>query len=110
MAVSPIVGGQAIKGPTAKLMREFGLILENLDGFDDLSRKFVMRSVPHILALNTSLKPAANGADGTTTPRFVPPGSCSTTAKFHATTAGSVETGNKPFVCRSVTVAEVRPI
>jgi hypothetical protein len=51
-----------------QLMRKVGLILENLDGFDDLSRKFVMRSVPHILALNTSLKPAANGADGTTTP------------------------------------------
>jgi cytochrome c peroxidase len=51
-----------------KLMRKVGLILENLDGFDDLSKKFVMRSVPHILALNTSLKAAAGGADGTTTP------------------------------------------
>jgi cytochrome c peroxidase len=51
-----------------KLMRKVGLILENLDGFDDLSRKFVMRSVPHILALNTSLTAAQGGADGTTTP------------------------------------------
>jgi hypothetical protein len=37
-----------------KLMREFGLILENLDGFDDLEHKFVMRGVPHTLALRTS--------------------------------------------------------
>lgn len=36
-----------------RLMREFGLILENLDGFDDLANKFVMRGVPHVLALRT---------------------------------------------------------
>ncbi|MBC8119685.1 MAG: hypothetical protein H7X75_08945, partial [Burkholderiaceae bacterium] len=29
------------------LMRQFGLILENLDGLDDPTNKFVMRSVPH---------------------------------------------------------------
>ena len=34
-----------------KLMRKFGLILENPDGFDDLLNKFVMRGVPHTLAL-----------------------------------------------------------
>jgi cytochrome c peroxidase len=33
------------------LMRKFGLILENVDGFDDLNDKFVMRSVPHTLAM-----------------------------------------------------------
>ncbi len=38
-----------------KLMRAFGLILENLDGFDDLDKKFVMRGVPHVLALRTSI-------------------------------------------------------
>ncbi len=38
-----------------KLMRDFGLILENLDGFDDLANKFVMRGVPHVLALRTSV-------------------------------------------------------
>ena len=38
-----------------RLMREFGLILENLDGFDDLASKFVMRGVPHTLALGTSI-------------------------------------------------------
>src|SRR5438094_2807857 len=38
-----------------RLMREFGLILENLDGFDDLGNKFVMRGVPHVLALRTSI-------------------------------------------------------
>jgi len=38
-----------------RLMREFGLILENLDGFDDLANKFVMRGVPHVLALRSSI-------------------------------------------------------
>lgn len=37
-----------------RLMREFGLILENLDGFEDLENKFVMRGVPHLLSLSTS--------------------------------------------------------
>ena len=43
-----------------RLMREFGLILENLDGFDDLKNKFVMRGVPHTLALPASI----NSPDG----------------------------------------------
>jgi len=38
-----------------KLMRQFGLILENLDGFGDLENKFVMRGVPHVLAMRTSV-------------------------------------------------------
>ena len=38
------------------LMRQFGLILENLDGFDDLKNKFVMRGVPHVLGLRTSVQ------------------------------------------------------
>src|SRR5262245_7348264 len=37
------------------LMREFGLILENLDGFDNLDSSFVMRGVPHVLSLVTSI-------------------------------------------------------
>jgi len=37
------------------LMRQFGLILENLDGFDDLENRFVMRGIPHVLALRTSV-------------------------------------------------------
>ncbi|MDH3441787.1 MAG: hypothetical protein OEM63_13595, partial [Gammaproteobacteria bacterium] len=37
------------------LMREFALILENQDGFDDLQNNFNMRGVPHTLALNTSI-------------------------------------------------------
>ncbi|MEW6208975.1 MAG: hypothetical protein AB1631_11455 [Acidobacteriota bacterium] len=51
------------------LMRKFGLILENVDGFDDLPNKFVMRGVPHTLALlPNTLAPVAGGADGTTIP------------------------------------------
>ena len=38
-----------------KLMRQFGLIQENLDGFGDLENKFVMRGVPHVLAQRTSI-------------------------------------------------------
>ena len=39
-----------------RLMREFGLIKENLDGFDSLETRFTMRGVPHTLALGTSIK------------------------------------------------------
>ena len=38
-----------------RLMREFGLILENQDGFDDLDSTFNMRGVPHTLAMTTSV-------------------------------------------------------
>jgi hypothetical protein len=34
-----------------ELLRSRGLILENLDGFDDPTHKFVMRGVPHTLSL-----------------------------------------------------------
>jgi cytochrome c peroxidase len=43
---------QHFENPT--LMRRFGLILNNVDGFDDLANKFVMRGVPHLLGLRTS--------------------------------------------------------
>jgi len=38
------------------LMRKFGLILENLDGFADLEKGFVLRGVPHTLGLRTSIE------------------------------------------------------
>lgn len=41
------------------LMRQFGLILENVDGLADPTQKFTMRSVPHTLALTTSMTPDA---------------------------------------------------
>ncbi len=51
------------------LMRKLGLILENADGFSDLATRFVMRGVPHTLALiPNTLTPVAGGADGTTIP------------------------------------------
>lgn len=37
-------------------LREKGLILENLDGFDDLERKFVLRAVPHLFGLSQTLE------------------------------------------------------
>ena len=38
------------------LMRQFGLILENLDGLSNPTTKFVMRGVPHTLGLQVSLE------------------------------------------------------
>ncbi|HET6892297.1 MAG TPA: hypothetical protein VFH31_14440, partial [Pyrinomonadaceae bacterium] len=49
------------------LMRKLGLILENPDGFDDLANKFVMRGVPHTLALLPNTLAPFPG-DGTTVP------------------------------------------
>ncbi len=47
-----------------RLMREFGLIVENLDGFDDLANVFVLRGVPHVLAQRTSIDSAAGPRTG----------------------------------------------
>lgn len=47
-----------------RLMREFGLILENLDGFDDLTNRFTMRGVPHVLAQRSSVNSPAGPRTG----------------------------------------------
>jgi len=47
-----------------ELMRRFGLILENLDGFDDLAHRFVMRGVPHVLGLRHSVASPAGPRTG----------------------------------------------
>jgi cytochrome c peroxidase len=39
------------------LMRAVGLILENVDGFENLQTKFVLRSVPHLLGMRNSRIP-----------------------------------------------------
>jgi hypothetical protein len=57
-------GGPKFEVPV--LMRGAALIVENQDGMDDLVNKFNMRSIPHTLALTTSLTP--NLGDGTTIP------------------------------------------
>ncbi len=60
---------QALSGlerPT--LMRQFGLILENLDGAEDPTNKFVMRAVPHTFALSTAVTAELSPTDGTTRP------------------------------------------
>jgi hypothetical protein len=38
-----------------KLMREFGLIMVNADGFDNLANNFTMRGVPHVFAQRVSI-------------------------------------------------------
>lgn len=43
-----------------KLMRQFGLIVANPDGFDDLENKFVMRAVPHLQGIKTTIN-SVNG-------------------------------------------------
>jgi cytochrome c peroxidase len=52
-----------LEDPTRMLSS--GLILENVDGFEDATHKFVMRSVPHTLSLATSI--AADPLDTATT-------------------------------------------
>jgi len=49
---------------TPRLMRQLGLILENLDGFSDLENVFVMRGIPHTLALKTSVASGAGPRTG----------------------------------------------
>ena len=41
------------------LMRNFGLILANVDGLEDPASKFVMRSVPHMLGMSMSIQSSA---------------------------------------------------
>lgn len=48
-------GGLFFENPV--LMREFALIVENPDGFEDLANKFVLRSVNHLFALALSIDP-----------------------------------------------------
>jgi hypothetical protein len=50
------------------LMRNFGLILENVDGLADPTRRFTMRSVPHTFSLGVSVTPSNPPADGSTIP------------------------------------------
>ncbi len=47
-----------------RLMRKFGLILENLDGFDDLANKFTLRGVPHTLGLPNTIDSAQGPRTG----------------------------------------------
>ncbi len=58
------------------LMRQVGLILENVDGFDPPETNFVMRGVPHTLALSTSITGipgAQGGGDDPNTPEIEGP-------------------------------------
>jgi hypothetical protein len=50
------------------LMRDFGLILENVDDTSDPTVRFAMRSVPHCFSLDTSIAAQATPTDGTTRP------------------------------------------
>jgi cytochrome c553 len=54
-------GGPKFEVPV--LMRQAGLIMENQDGFDDTANRFNLRSIPHTLALGTSLAPLVGNSD-----------------------------------------------
>lgn len=64
------------------LMRQFGLILENQDGFDDLVNNFNMRGVPHVFSQGISIDSnqgphtgwSGDGAPGDGTLRSFAPG------------------------------------
>lgn len=47
------------------LLRRYGLILENVDGFESPTEKFLLRSVPHSLSMATSIEPAPPADAGT---------------------------------------------
>lgn len=47
----------AVNFEKPQLMRALGLVLENVDGFENLSTKFVLRGVPHTLGLRNSRVP-----------------------------------------------------
>jgi hypothetical protein len=51
-------GGQIFEIPA--LMRRQALIVENVDGHDDLTKKFVTRGVPHTLALGIAIELATS--------------------------------------------------
>src|SRR5262249_41737066 len=44
-------------------MHQFSLILENVDGLEDPTHKFVLRSVPHTLSLSTSVTRPPGGVN-----------------------------------------------
>lgn len=59
-------GGRIFEKPS--LMRRYGLIAINIDGFNDLANRYVMRSPNHLYALALSRTPAFNGNDRSTIP------------------------------------------
>ncbi|MGK3967477.1 hypothetical protein WMF38_25305 [Sorangium sp. So ce118] len=47
-------------------LKTLGLIRVNIDGYEDLDNKYVMRGVPHTLSMATTIAPdPANGTEGT---------------------------------------------
>jgi cytochrome c peroxidase len=66
-ATDPLFIADSPSFPLASLevpeLHTFGLIRENLDGFGDLDHKFVLRSVPHLFSMSTTL--ARDTTDGT---------------------------------------------
>jgi hypothetical protein len=66
--VAEFVPALATNFENPRLLRGAALIQENLDGFDDLARKFVMRGVPHVLGLSMTIAPTTIPFDNTAPP------------------------------------------
>lgn len=56
---SDVNGGLRFEIP--ELMRRFAVILENLDGFGDLKKRFTMRGIPHTFSQGSSIKNPPGG-------------------------------------------------
>lgn len=54
--------GENFENPV--LMRQFSLIIENLDGFEDLDSMFTMRGIPHTLGMSQSVASAQGPMTG----------------------------------------------
>ncbi|MGH8494864.1 MAG: hypothetical protein ACREVN_01890 [Gammaproteobacteria bacterium] len=54
--------GQGFETP--RLTRELAMILENLDGFEDLANRFTMRGIPHTLGMRNTVASAAGPRTG----------------------------------------------
>ena len=66
MGAAPRITASLVNLERGDKLLDQQVILENVDGFEDPTHKFVLRSVPHVLSLKTSI--AADVADGTTNP------------------------------------------
>jgi hypothetical protein len=56
--------GCVIVSENPRLMREFGLIIETLDGFDDLANKFTLQGVPNSFGLPDTIDSAQGSRTG----------------------------------------------
>lgn len=62
---SSLNGGLVFEDPV--MMRDYGLIVENVDGFGDLANRFTLRSVQHLSGLALTMQTIETSAEGLVT-------------------------------------------